>query len=139
VHLFDRLKLDRSSFEMINIKDHLHAERLTEDEIVERARYLLRGAFIRARYLAPLRRGMTKIGDRILILGGSEVGVSCALNLDNQGFKVRLVHRCRLKDNPRLPEPVQSTVARPRTTYGRSGLLSNTRSRKQSAWRLKIS
>jgi len=106
IHLFDRLGLSRSRVEMINIKDHLNAERLSEDEIVERARYLLRGAFMRARFLEPLRRGMTEIGKSILILGGSEAGVSCALNLENQGFRVRLVHRCRLKDNPKLPEPI---------------------------------
>ncbi len=117
-HLFDRLGLSRSDFDMINIKDHLHPEGKSEDEIVERARYLLRGAFIRARFLGPLRQGTTEIGSRILILGGSEVGISCALNLDNQGFRVRLVHRCRIKDGP---EPPKSVLKRPvDLTQGRS-------------------
>jgi len=103
IHLFDRLGLDRSRFEMINIRDHLGAADESEEALVERMRDFLREAFIRARFMGPLRQGVTKIGNRILILGGSEVGVSCALNLSMQGFKVRLVHRCRLPGKTELP------------------------------------
>ena len=42
----------------------------------------------------------------ILILGGSEVGISCANNLAWQGFNVRLVHRCRLSSAD-LPEEIR--------------------------------
>ncbi|UCD58199.1 MAG: FAD-dependent oxidoreductase, partial [Candidatus Hydrogenedentota bacterium] len=77
IHLFDRLGLPRSRFETINIKDHLVTEDGSEDEIFERARYLLRDAFVRAHLMGPLRQGITKIGSNIIILGGSEVGVSC--------------------------------------------------------------
>lgn len=100
IHLFDRLGLDRNNFEMFNIKDHLYTGTETEDEIVERARYLLRQAYIRAQFIGPLRRGSTEIGKHILVLGGSELGLSCASNLDMQGFKVRLVHRPWIKGNP---------------------------------------
>ncbi len=93
LHLFERLGLDRSRFEMINLRDHLHPELVDEEEMFARARALLRGAFIRSRHLAPLRRGTTEIGRRVLILGGSQVGVSAARNLALQGLKVRLVHR----------------------------------------------
>ena len=67
--------------------------------------------------LGPLRGGTTKIGNRILVLGGSEVGLSCAHILDMQGFKVRLVHRCRIKGGPELPEgiarrPVTDTIGK---------------------------
>lgn len=103
LHLFDRLGLSRGRFEMINLRDHLLSGDPSEDEIVDRARDLLRGAFIRASFMGPLSQGTTRIGNSILILGGSEVGMSCALNLDLQGFKVRLVHRARAKDEE-LPE-----------------------------------
>jgi len=58
--------------------------------------------------MGPLRQSVTKIGNRILILGGSEVGLSCAMNLDMQGFKVRLVHRCAIHDEPELPEEIRA-------------------------------
>ena len=103
IHLFDEHGLDRSSFEMINLRDYLSVEDLSEAEMIHRARDLFRGAFIRTRFLGPLREGITEIGKNILILGGSETGISAALNLDLQGFRVRLVHRCRLPKESALP------------------------------------
>jgi NADPH-dependent glutamate synthase beta subunit-like oxidoreductase/NAD-dependent dihydropyrimidine dehydrogenase PreA subunit len=103
IHLFDEHGLDRSSFEMINLRDYLSVEDLSEEEMIHRARDLFRGAFIRTRFLGPLREGITEIGKNILILGGSETGISAALNLDLQGFRVRLVHQCRLPKESALP------------------------------------
>jgi NADPH-dependent glutamate synthase beta subunit-like oxidoreductase/NAD-dependent dihydropyrimidine dehydrogenase PreA subunit len=103
IHLFDEHGLDRSSFEMINLRDYLSVEDLSEEEMIHRARDLFRGAFIRTRFLGPLREGITEIGKNILILGGSETGISAALNLDLQGFRVRLVHRCRLPKESAVP------------------------------------
>jgi len=100
IHLFDEHGLDRSGFEMINLRDYLSVEGLSEDEMIHRARDLFRAAFIRTRFLGPLRQGVTEIGKDILILGGSEIGMSAALNLDLQGFRVRLVHHCRLANEP---------------------------------------
>jgi len=101
IHLFDEHGLDRSSFEMINLRDYLSVEDLSEEEMIHRSRDLFREAFIRTRFLGPLRQGITEIGKNILILGGSETGISTALNLDLQGFQVRLVHRCQLpKSSP---------------------------------------
>jgi len=108
IHLFDRLGLDRSRFETINIRDHLGTADSSEDVLLERMRDFLREAFIRARFMGPLRQSVTKIGNRILILGGSEVGLSCAMNLDMQGFKVRLVHRCAIHEEPELPEEIRA-------------------------------
>jgi NADPH-dependent glutamate synthase beta subunit-like oxidoreductase len=107
IHLFDRLGLQRSRFEMVNIRDHLGNTDQTEDELFARARYLLRSAFLRARLLRPLRQGITEIGKNIMIIGGSEVGLSCALNLDLQGFKVRLIHRPSLAGAPGSPEAIR--------------------------------
>ena len=107
IHLFDRLGLDRSRFEMVNLRDHLNATQNSDDQVVAKARDYLRESFIRARFLGPLRSGTTKIGKNILILGGSEVGLSCARILDMQGFHVRLVHRCRLKGKKEIPREIR--------------------------------
>ena len=103
IHLFDERGLDRSSFEMINLRDYLSVENLSEEEMIHRSRDLFRAAFVRTRFLGPLRQGITEIGKNILILGGSETGISAALNLDLQGFRVRLVHRCCLPKESDLP------------------------------------
>jgi NADPH-dependent glutamate synthase beta subunit-like oxidoreductase/Pyruvate/2-oxoacid:ferredoxin oxidoreductase delta subunit len=108
INLFDRHGLDRSRFELINLRDHLDKSQ-SEDEIVDQARELLRSAFIRYRYLGPLRQGVTEIGQSVLILGGSKVGLSCAQNLAVQGFQIRLVHNCRLPGQ----EPPAEAVGRP--------------------------
>lgn len=110
-HLFDEHGLDRSSFEMINLRDYLSVEDLSEEEMVLRSRDLFRAAFIRTRFLGPLRQGITEIGKNILILGGSETGISAASNLDLQEFHVRLVHRCQLLKKP-APPPTDLIPAR---------------------------
>jgi NADPH-dependent glutamate synthase beta subunit-like oxidoreductase/NAD-dependent dihydropyrimidine dehydrogenase PreA subunit len=117
IHLFEEHGLDRSSFEMINLRDYLSVEDLSEEEMIHRARDLFRGAFIRTRFLGPLREGITEIGKNILILGGSETGISTALNLDLQGFRVRLVHRCRLPKESALP--VMDSFSKGPMTSGR--------------------
>ncbi|RJP72265.1 MAG: 4Fe-4S dicluster domain-containing protein, partial [Candidatus Abyssobacteria bacterium SURF_17] len=105
--LFDRLGLPRSRFEMINLKDHLFTGGESEDEMFERARDILRAAFIRVNLLGSLRQGTTEIGKNVVILGGSEFGVSAALNLSMQGFRVRLVHRCDLLGGPGMPDSIR--------------------------------
>jgi NADPH-dependent glutamate synthase beta subunit-like oxidoreductase/NAD-dependent dihydropyrimidine dehydrogenase PreA subunit len=112
LHLFEHLGLDRSRFEMINLRDHLHAEDFSQEEIVNRARALLRSAFIRSRYLGPLRQGATEMGRRVLILGGSQVGVSAARNLALQGLSVRLVHRAWPSGQP-LPDKLATRPLEP--------------------------
>jgi heterodisulfide reductase subunit A-like polyferredoxin len=107
IHLFDEHGLDRSSFEMINLRDYLSVEDLSQEEMIHRARDLFQAAFIRTRLLGPLRQGITEIGKNILILGGSETGISAALNLDLQGFRVHLVHHCRLANESSPPISVR--------------------------------
>jgi NADPH-dependent glutamate synthase beta subunit-like oxidoreductase/NAD-dependent dihydropyrimidine dehydrogenase PreA subunit len=97
LHLFERLGLPRSRFETINLRDSLLVENLSDDAVVEKARELLRAAFVRARYMVPLTRGRTEIGKQVIVLGGGDLGRSCALNLDLQGFRVRLVHNPQLE------------------------------------------
>lgn len=117
IHLFDEHGLDRSSFEMINLRDYLSVEHLSEEDVIGRARDLFRAALIRTRFLGPLRQGITEIGKDILILGGSPVGISSALNLDLQGFRVRVVHQCRLA-NESAP-PIASAISKGSMIPGR--------------------
>ncbi len=116
LHLFERLGLPRSRFETINLRDSLLAENLSDDEVVEKARDLLRASFIRARYMAPLMQGRTQIGKHVIVLGGGDIGRSCALNLDLQGFRVRLVH------NPQLEAGPPRTQHHPVDTSGGRGI-----------------
>ncbi|MBI4799883.1 MAG: FAD-dependent oxidoreductase [Desulfarculus sp.] len=103
-HLFEELGLVRCTFEPVNLRDHLAAGSPTPQQMMERGRDLLRGAFIRSRYLGPLTQGLTDMGRRVLVLGGSEVGLSCALNLALQGLKVRLVDKANLEGQDLPPD-----------------------------------
>ncbi|MCX7981457.1 MAG: FAD-dependent oxidoreductase [Syntrophales bacterium] len=107
LHLFNRLGLDRSRFEMVNMRDGLGYGMWSDNRMLARARDLLRESYFRLQFLGPLQEGQTSLGRSVLILGGSEVGIICARILDLQGFRVRLVHRCRIKG-----EELPSDVAR---------------------------
>ncbi|MFZ5587381.1 MAG: FAD-dependent oxidoreductase [Thermodesulfobacteriota bacterium] len=93
LHLFERLGLERSRFELINLRDHIQASPRDQEAIVAWARAQLGAAHLRCRHLGALRQGATEMGRRVLILGGSQVGASAARNLALQGLDVRLVHR----------------------------------------------
>ncbi|MDY6968152.1 MAG: FAD-dependent oxidoreductase [Spirochaetota bacterium] len=108
IHLFDTLKLERSQFEMINLKDNLSIGNLTIDDMMEISRDMLRNAYIRAHFRENLHQGFTEISNKILILGGSEIGINSAINLDQQDFQVRLVHQCRLAQDSGLPEEISN-------------------------------
>jgi heterodisulfide reductase subunit A-like polyferredoxin len=124
LHLFERLGLPRSRFETINLRDFILAENLSDDEVVEKARDLLRASFVRARYMAPLTQGRTEIGRNVIVLGGGDIGRSCALNLDLQGFRVRLVHNPRLEtDPPRLHPHQVDTSAGSNITHVESAII----------------
>jgi len=105
LHLFNRLGLDRSRFEMVNLRDSLGSLNWPADKMIDRARDMLREAYFRLQFLGSLQEGATRLGKSVLILGGSEVGLRCAQILDLQGFNVRIVHRCCLK-NEDLPAEV---------------------------------
>ncbi|MFH1060333.1 MAG: FAD-dependent oxidoreductase [Pseudomonadota bacterium] len=93
LHLFERLGLERSRFELINLRDHIQESPRDQEAIVAWARGQLGAAYLRCRHLGALRQGATEMGKRVLILGGSAVGVSAARNLALQGLEVRLVQR----------------------------------------------
>jgi coenzyme F420-reducing hydrogenase delta subunit/NAD-dependent dihydropyrimidine dehydrogenase PreA subunit len=95
---------------MINLRDHLLAPAQSKEEVVSRARHLLSNAFIRSQCPEPMQMGHKRIGRRVVILGGSEIGISCARNLSHQGagkdWHIRLAHQCSLPGTS-LPDTVR--------------------------------
>jgi heterodisulfide reductase subunit A len=86
--------LNQYLFEMANIRDqcswvHMHEP----DKATEKAKDLVRMAVAKAGLIQPLAEptvGVTKAG---LVVGGGAVGMTCALNLAEQGYEVHLVER----------------------------------------------
>lgn len=113
LQLFNERGLDRSKFDMVNIRDHLGVGICSEGELVKRASRMLREAYFRLNYLTSLGEGVTELGRRVLILGGSEVGINCARILDLQGFRVKLVHKCQLKGQPLPPDVARRAYGGP--------------------------
>jgi heterodisulfide reductase subunit A len=86
--------LNQYLFEMANIRDqcswvHMHEP----DKATEKAKDLVRMAVAKAALIQPLSEptvGVTKAG---LVIGGGAVGMTCALNIADQGYEVHLVER----------------------------------------------
>ncbi|KKL18654.1 hypothetical protein LCGC14_2473360, partial [marine sediment metagenome] len=90
-------------FEMANIRDqcswvHMHQPR----EATEKSKDLVRMAVAKARFLTPLPRIELKINHQALVIGGGLAGMTAALTISRQGFKVHLVEKeARLGGNLR--------------------------------------
>ncbi len=86
--------LNQYLVEMANIRDqcswvHMHEP----DKATEKSKDLVRMAVAKAGLIQPLTEptvGVTKAG---LVVGGGAVGMTCALNLAEQGYEVHLVER----------------------------------------------
>lgn len=81
-------------FEMANIRDqcswvHMHQPR----EATEKSKDLVRMAVAKARLLTPLPRIRLKINHQALVIGGGLAGMTAALAISRQGFKVHLVEK----------------------------------------------
>jgi len=86
--------LNQYLFEMANIRDQCSWVHMHEPEkATEKAKDLVRMAVAKAALMQPLAEptvGVTKAG---LVVGGGAVGMTCALNLAEQGYEVHLVER----------------------------------------------
>ncbi len=79
-------------FELANIRDQcswVHSEQ--PEAATDKAAELVRMAIGRARHLQPLEGGVLDVDQKGLIIGGGLSGMTAALALANQGFKVHLV------------------------------------------------
>jgi heterodisulfide reductase subunit A len=86
--------LNEYLFEMANIRDQCTWVHMNQpEEATQKSRDLVRMAVAKARLLEPLYKGTLKISHDALVIGGGLAGMTAALNLADQGFKVHLVER----------------------------------------------
>ena len=81
-------------FEFVNIREQCswtHAK--TPAEATEKAKDLIRMGVAKARLLKPLKRGKVPVTPSALVIGGGVAGMTAALDIAEQGFKVFLVER----------------------------------------------
>jgi heterodisulfide reductase subunit A len=86
--------LNQYLFEMANIRDqcswiHMHEK----EKASTKAKDLIRMAVAKAGLLEPLHKEPLKVNPAGLVIGGGLSGMTAALELANQGFKVHLVER----------------------------------------------
>jgi len=86
--------LNEYLFEMANIRDQCTWVHMHEPEkATKKAKDLVRMAVAKARLLEPLTKGSLKVVNEALVIGGGIAGMTAALNLADQGFKVHLVEK----------------------------------------------
>jgi heterodisulfide reductase subunit A len=86
--------LNEYLFEMANIRDqctwvHMHQP----EQATRKSKDLVRMAVAKARLLEPLSKGSLKVNNEALVIGGGIAGMTAALNLADQGFKVHVVEK----------------------------------------------
>ncbi len=80
--------------EMANIREQCvwaHGEE--PEKATQKAKNLVASAVAKARLLKPVKRPLVKVNPAALIVGGGLAGMTTALELANQGFKVHLVDK----------------------------------------------
>jgi heterodisulfide reductase subunit A len=86
--------LNEYLFEMANIRDQCTWVHMNEPEkATQKSKDLVRMAVAKARLLEPLHKGSLKVVNEALVIGGGLAGMTAALNLADQGFKVHLVEK----------------------------------------------
>jgi len=86
--------LNHYLFEMANIREQcswVHAHQ--HERATKKAKDIVRMAVARASWLTPLEEPELEIKDTSLVIGGGIAGMTAALTLANQGFKVYLVEK----------------------------------------------
>jgi len=86
--------LNQYLFEMANIREQCSWVHPHEPErATEKAKDIVRMAVARATWLQPLEEPELEIKDSALVIGAGIAGMTAALTLTNQGFKVYLVEK----------------------------------------------
>ncbi len=81
-------------FEMANIRDQcswIHSQE--KEEATTKSKDLVRMAVARAKLLQPLKSSELDVAKEALVIGGGIAGISSALDLSRQGFKVNLIEK----------------------------------------------
>ncbi len=86
--------LNQYLFEMANIRDQCSWVHANEPEkATEKAKDLVRMAVAKADLIQPLVEPTVPVTKAGLVVGGGAAGMTCALNLADQGYEVHLVER----------------------------------------------
>ncbi|MDP2952661.1 MAG: FAD-dependent oxidoreductase, partial [Chloroflexota bacterium] len=83
-------------FEMANIRDQcswVHSG--DHEEATKKSKDLVRMAVARARFLEPLHKESLDLTREAMVVGGGVAGMTAALSLADQGYKVYLVERAK--------------------------------------------
>jgi heterodisulfide reductase subunit A-like polyferredoxin len=81
-------------FEMANIRDQCSwVHSASPERATQKATELAKMAIARSHRLVPLEGGTLAVDQRGLVIGGGLAGMTAALALANQGFKVHLIER----------------------------------------------
>ena len=81
-------------FEMANIRDQCSwVHSAVPQSATEKATELVKMAIARARLLSPLESGTLAVDQMGIVIGGGLSGMTAALALANQGFKVQLIEK----------------------------------------------
>jgi len=90
----ERVGLNPYLFEMVNVRDQCSWVHSRVPEIAtNKAKDLIRMGVAKARYLKPLYKTDIPVKQSAAIIGGGIAGMTAALNLDAQGFKVHLIEK----------------------------------------------
>lgn len=85
--------LNKYLFEMANIRNHDSWVHLDRKEATEKAKDLVRMAVYKVALMQPLTEPELTVNQEALVVGGGVSGMTAALALADQGYKVHLVER----------------------------------------------
>jgi heterodisulfide reductase subunit A len=86
--------LNRSLFEMVNIRDHCSWVHANEPEkATEKSMDLIRMGIAKARHIQPLTEQTVPVTDKAIVIGGGIAGMIAALSLAEQGFQTTIIEK----------------------------------------------
>jgi len=86
--------LNRSLFEMVNIRDHCSWVHANEpDKATDKSMDLVRMGIAKARHIQPLPEQTVPVTDKAIVIGGGIAGMTAALNLADQGFQTTIIEK----------------------------------------------
>jgi heterodisulfide reductase subunit A-like polyferredoxin len=86
--------LNKYLFEMANIRDQCSWVHMNQpEEATEKAKELVQMVVAKARLSGPLEEPVAEVIDKGLVIGGGLAGMTCALELANQGFECYLLEK----------------------------------------------
>jgi heterodisulfide reductase subunit A len=90
----ERVGLNPYLFEMVNVRDQCSWVHTSVPEVAtNKAKDLLRMGVAKGRHLKPLYKTDIPVKQSAMVIGGGIAGMTAALNLGAQGFKVHLIEK----------------------------------------------